>query len=435
MTLLQTLELLNYCLVLIYGHFLTVGIAGGCATAHQRRMISLLCPVFLLAQGFCWMLFGMEKVQRLYPLIVHLPLTLVLIFVLKKPTGIAVISTCTAYLCCQLPRWIDTVCTALTHSQILGEIAYMILIFPLFFLLQRYFVRAAYDAMTCSQTAPLLFGSLPIAYYIFDYATTVYSGALYAGVRLVAEFLPTALIAFYVLFLTAYHAQLQKRTQAEMQRSLLETELRQSQQEMDALRRSEMQSALYRHDMRHHLSMIDGYLAAGQSQQASDYIRSVQSDIASVAPARFCENETINLLCAAFRRKTERAGVRLDLDVSAPAELPFGDTELCSLISNGLENALHAAEPLSGPKKWISFYCAVQRGQLLLEIKNPYAGEISMKNGLPQTDRAGHGYGCRSIQTVAEQCGGLCRFRAEHGTFLLQLALPMQSAREPAAKA
>ena len=37
------------------------------------------------------------------------------------------------------------------------------------------------------------------------YATTIYSNSLYAGIPALNELIPTALILFYVVFLTAYH--------------------------------------------------------------------------------------------------------------------------------------------------------------------------------------------------------------------------------------
>ena len=79
-----------------------------------------------------------------------------------------------------------------------------------------------------------------MAYYFFDYATVVYSDALYRGYGAINEFLPTALIIFYVMFLTAYHAQSSRRAQAEMQSTMLEAGLKQSQIEVDALRRAEV---------------------------------------------------------------------------------------------------------------------------------------------------------------------------------------------------
>ena len=272
----------------------------------------------------------------------------------------ALVSICTAYLCCQLPRWVDLVVTALTRSELIGEICYTLVIGPLFYLLYRFFVRPAYAAMMASPQSLLLFGSLPVAYYFFDYATVVYSDALYRGYGAINEFLPTALIIFYVMFLTAYHAQSSRRAQAEMQSTMLEAGLKQSQIEVDALRRAEMQTAVYQHDMRHHLNAIDGFLAAGKPQQAEEYIRKVRSDIERITPKRYCDNELVNLLCSSFAGKAQRMGVRLEVDAKLPRELSVSDTELCAVLSNALENALRAVSDQPEADRWVTLYCGVR---------------------------------------------------------------------------
>ena len=271
----------------------------------------------------------------------------------------------------------------------------------------------------------LLFGSLPIFYYIFDYATTIYSDALYSGIQALNEFLPTVLVTFYVLFLPAFHLQSQRRTDAEMQRSMLEAELEQSQSEMDSLHRLETQTAVYQHDMRHHLNMLDGLLSAERPDEAAAYIKKVQADIEAITPRRFCENQLVNLLCSSFTDKAQRQGAVLTVDASLPNDVAISDTELCSLLSNGLENALHAVADLPAERKQISLYCGVRQNKLLIEIRNPCAGPIAMRDGLPVSDREGHGYGCRSIQAIAQRNGGLCVFSAQQGQFLLQIMLPV----------
>lgn len=177
--------------------------------------------------------------------------------------------------------------------------------------------------------ALLLFGSLPVTYYIFDYATTIYSDALYSGIQALNEFLPTVLVTFYVLFLPAFHLQ------------------------------------------------------------------------------------------------SQRQGTVLTVDASLPNDVAISDTELCSLLSNGLENALHAVADLPADRKQISLYCGVRQNKLLIEIRNPCAGPVAMRDGLPVSDREGHGYGCRSIQAIAQRNGGLCVFSAQQGQFLLQIMLPV----------
>lgn len=317
MSVLTTLGVFNYGLVLLYGLFLSTFISGGWENTKQRTLVFAACPLFLMIQSVCWLALGADMARQLYPLIVHLPLALILIFILKKRVDVALVSVCTAYLCCQLPRWVDLVVTALTHSELIGEICYTLVIGPLFYLLYRFFVRPAYAAMMASPQSLLLFGSLPVAYYFFDYATVVYSDALYRGYGAIYEFLPTALITFYVMFLTAYHAQSSRRAQAEMQSTMLEAGLKQSQIEVDALRRAEVQTAVYQHDMRHHLNAIDGFLAAGKPQQAEEYIRKVRSDIERITPKRYCDNELVNLLL--LRRKGAAHGRSAGGGREAPA--------------------------------------------------------------------------------------------------------------------
>jgi len=428
MTFLTALGAFNYGLVLIYGLFLSAHIAGGWTNRRQKRLIWVLCPLFLLIQTPCWLILGESATKQLYPLIVHLPLVLILIFALKKPLGIALVSVCTAYLCCQLPRWADLTVTAVTRSPMVGEISYTLVIYPVFLLLRRYFVRPAYSAMTVSPQSLLLFGSLPVAYYFFDYATVVYSDALSMGIRALNEFLPTALIVFYVMFLSAYHKQMQTRADADLQRSMLEAELKQAEIEVTSLRSMETQVAVYQHDMRHHLTGIDGFLATDQPQLAKEYIKKVQADVDAITPKRFCENELVNLLCSSFAHKANAAGIRLMVDAKLPKVLSLPDTELCSLLSNGLENALHAVVVLEEVNQWVELYCGIRLNKLLIEIKNPYSGQITMRDGLPVSGRDGHGYGCRSIRSIAEHHHGLYSFEPQNGMFTLRVILPLQDA-------
>lgn len=46
-------------------------------------------------------------------------------------------------------------------------------------------------------------------------------------------------------------------------------------------------------------------------------------------------------LCSSYDSKARRLGVRLTADVRLPKDLPLPDTELCSVVSNGLESQDH----------------------------------------------------------------------------------------------
>ena len=435
MTPLDILSIVNFGLVFLFGAILSVIISEGCKTWRSWTVFFVLCPIFLALLTYSWMLFGLDFTRRLYPLFIHLPLLLGLTFGLKKPVGISLVSICSAYLCCQLPRFGTVFIDAVTGSALAGQIVYTFVIVPIFFLLRRYFVPSARDTMTESPKSLFLFGSVPVFYYIYDYTIANSFRPLYADLlssdpafsagQVAAEILPTAVCLLYMAYTTAYRWQLRQRTQAELQNSLLEGQLRQAEAEMVTLRQAEATAAAYQHDMRHHLAAISAFLDADKPRQAENYIKQVQADIEAVTPKRFCENELVNLLCCSFSARAERMGVRLTPETTLPGSMAIPDTELCALLSNGLENALNAAGKLKEGRRWVELYCGVRLDKLLIEIKNPYAGQIPFRDGLPETDRPNHGYGCLSIRTIVQLHRGLCEFRAENGIFILRVALPM----------
>lgn len=145
-----TLDLWNYGLVLLYGMLLSVSFAGGCGTQKNRWSIAAFGASILGMQYLCWSLYGLSVTTKLYPLISHLPLVLMLVLGLKKPWGVAIASVLTAYFCCQLPRWIGTVAHSLIKTQLAYQVGYTISIFPLFYALWKYFAKAAHKArMAC----------------------------------------------------------------------------------------------------------------------------------------------------------------------------------------------------------------------------------------------------------------------------------------------
>jgi two-component system sensor histidine kinase AgrC len=420
-------NLINYVLVLLYGTFLAVGLAGGCALKKERRRVAALCVIILAIQAVSYACLGLERTEKLYPLIVHLPLFIVLVFRLKKQWGIALVSILTAYFCCQLPRWVGTLALNLFGTTLAYEVGYMLSLVPLFLILRKCFVQAAYHAMTYSKQSLRLFGGLPVFYYIFDYATTVYTDALYQNERMLIELLPAAMALFYLAFASAYHQEVQRHSQLEIDNAILTAQSERAKSEISALQQVQQQTSIYRHDMRHHLSLINSYLESGEISKASEYIRQVQADIDRIVPVRYCENNAANLILSSFAKKAKQQNVSFDTEIKIPAALPFSDNDLCALLSNGLENAVRAAAQMDGEQRKVYISCQSHKNNLLIFIRNPYRGEVTMHEGLPASSRPQHGFGAKSIQMITEKYNGYCAFETENGLFTLKVVLPLKA--------
>ena len=272
----------------------------------------------------------------------------------------------------------------------------------------------------------LRFSVVPLLYYVYLFAAmNLNFSPLNSPGGYVVKSLPTIYVFVFYFLLLRNYKDLDERRNLETARAALSQQLDSAKEQLSLLNKQQEQTAIYQHNMRHHLTAISASLSAGNLQQAEDYIKKVQADVEGISVKRFCENELVNLLCSSFVRKAEQQGIRLTVEAKLPQQLSISDTELCSILSNGLENALHAVSELETALKWTEIYCGVQANKLLIEIKNPYVGEIAMRDGLPVSDREGHGYGCRSIRTITEQNGGGCVFKAEHGMFVFRGILPL----------
>ena len=133
--------------------------------------------------------------------------------------------------------------------------------------------------------------------------------------------MPTCVVLFFVVFFIAYQRKAEQSRQAEHQTAALESKLSYAQQEIAVLRDSAERTAVYRHDFRHHLRMIDNLLASGSYDRASEYIRRAEGEVDALVPTRYCEHETVNLLLSAFRDKAKGRGVTLNIRASLPGEL------------------------------------------------------------------------------------------------------------------
>lgn len=419
--------LIRFCFSLLFGVALSVCFAGIARTRRNNLAVGCACVLLLLAQSSCWWLFGIETTSKLYPLIIHVPMILFLTLYMKRPWLISTVSVLSAYLCCQVPRWMGSIGGAVFSSTLGEHICYIAAVVLDYYLFQRYVAGTLRQLMGKSTKSCILLGAAPLFYYSFDYITTIYTDLLYRGVNGAVQFMPSVFSIVYFVFIILYYIEMQKQVRAHRERDMLAAQLHGAHSELVSLRQMQNMAAAYRHDMRHHFAILQGMASEGSIQKIKTYLQTAQSDIEAITPIRFCENETVNLILSTFITKAKHAGITMTVDVRLPGAIPLSDTELCSLLSNGLENAIIAAAACPDPeRRVVSVKATVHKANLLIMIENPYTGEIIMNGGLPQSSREGHGYGTRSIAAIADAHSGQAIFSAEDGVFTLKVMLSLR---------
>ena len=202
---------------------------------------------------------------------------------------------------------------------------------------------------------------------------------------------------------------------------MLDTQFKQAQTEFASMKQLQQNAATYRHDMRHHISLLQSLAAEERIEEIKEYLRTAQSDIDTITPIRFCENETVNLILSAFAAKAKQSEILLTVETNLPCSLPFSDTELCSLLSNALENSTQASEKIADSnKRYINLRIYSKNNKLCIDIRNSYQIEPIFIQGFPISKEQGHGFGTKSIAHIVEKHGGVFRYSVKDGCFIFQ---------------
>lgn len=420
--------LIRYGLTALFGILLSVNFAVADKQKHFYIKLTVFSLITLAFQSLCAVFFRYRFTAQIYPLTTHLPLVVFLVIAFKQTWLTAVVSVLSAYLCCQIPRWISAITTLFSDDKLYSNLLYIVAVFVSFALLCRYTVQPTQKLLHYSRQSAIIIGIIPFMYYLFDYSVTIYTDLLYSGHPFAVQFMPSVMASFYFFFLLIYYSRLEEQKKAQQERDLFSLQLRQSETELYAMRQIQEQTRQYRHDLRHHFALLLVLAEAEEIQKIKEYIRNVEEDLNTFTlPKHFCGNEVADLVLSHFDSQAANAGVKLLAKAELPVTLPLENTALCSLLSNGLENAILAASRIPVPEeRTVSVRLCIRQRNLLLSIENPYTGDVNIVDGMPVAKQKGHGFGTRSIASIVQHHGGQISFSAQNNIFLMRVMLPLK---------
>ena len=417
-------SLLNYAAVLFFGVTASLSLADIPVREHWPIYLKSYLA-FGVVQILFYLLLGENALYKCYPLLIHLPLVLLIHFMLKKNIFMSLIAVLSAYSLCTPRKWIGTLVSSFwNYDPTIANVVSTIATFPLLFLVVRYMTPHIVKLKQENQTTLTLLLLLPLSYYILEYSLTVYTDLLYSGGAVAIDFMDSFLVLLYFLLSILSIETSSKRNQAEQENLILVTAAVQAQKEITQLSLADKQSAIYRHDLRHHLSFLQECIRENQLEQAMQYMNEICSGLDKIPVKRYCENQPLNLILSSYLQKANDQNIQTVVSVTAGDFEKFQITDLCSLLANALENAIHACATISNPNdRYIHLKIYNKNGLLCVNMANSYAKEPFFRNDLPVSLKNGHGIGVQSMISVIEKYHGLYRFFVSDGEFHFQASL------------
>ncbi len=190
---------------------------------------------------------------------------------------------------------------------------------------------------------------------------------------------------------------------AQGREELLEVQTTALQHRIEESTRLEREIKIQRHDIRHRYSVLAEMLAKGQTEESLAYISETVENFEQAKEMEYCENTIINAVFSHYVKLANEQGIKTDIQISVPREVDLNVTELSVVIANAFENATNNCLTLPLEQRFIRCK-AICDPQFMLRISNPFNGKVVFdENGLPTTDKEGHGTGVRSIVAFCEK--------------------------------
>ena len=242
----------------------------------------------------------------------------------------------------------------------------------------------------------------------------VHTLAMNQGLVVLPFVLVTSLVLLRAIRVLADHQQLARTAQLAEMRELY----------YQGLRREQDQVRTLRHDLRNHLTALQGLLAQGQTAQAAGYLEQIAGSPWAQGSQQFCENETANVVLSSKAEAARRLGLQAEFQAALPRDLPIADPDLCALLGNAIDNAMEAAQKAANKK--VRLRCRTDKGLFMLQVENALTGDERPDLSTTKKDKAAHGFGLAGMREIAARYGGSLEAGPREGRFELVVCLPLE---------
>lgn len=188
-----------------------------------------------------------------------------------------------------------------------------------------------------------------------------------------------------------------------------------------------------RHDLANQLQAAYVLFQNGEHVRAQTMLQTLQTQLSSTQTIRYCEHALLNTVLTVKFARAHACNVETQAKILWVPDY-ITDTDLCSLLSNLLDNAIEACRrlPASSPR-FVSVKLAPYENSAVLCVENTCLPDMkhSGKQPLPsmKADEDDHGWGTKQIISIAKRYGGEAAMVAEDGVFRTTISFSIAPAQ------
>ncbi len=172
------------------------------------------------------------------------------------------------------------------------------------------------------------------------------------------------------------------------------------------------QTRSFRHDIKDHLTVLDGLLRGGDLDEGRAYLQKLEAASAALSFQYQTGDPVVDILLREKLGLAQAGGIETEVSLILPRPCGIDGFDLCVIFANALDNAIHACRAVEGPKS--IRICGERQGDFYL---------LTFDNTCPDGPLPPMGTGLSNIRSVAEKYRGAMLTEKEGGRFSLNVLL------------
>lgn len=244
----------------------------------------------------------------------------------------------------------------------------------------------------------------------------------------------TTWIIFSVLILMAIMLFYLNR-QYEMEKTIAQLEKEKNtllERDYQTLNDTYAANAKFFHDFHNHIEVLHRYLSKGSTTEAINYLENLRTPIQNISQTAWIGDEAIDYLINSKIALAISQNIRVNTNIEFPRHTNIRSVDLVAILGNLLDNSLEAIGDAEGNLRFINLTIRRINDMLVIKVENGCSVAPTMAAGdlqTSKTDKALHGWGLKSVRTVAEHYDGTIETEYSNHTFRAVVTLSFEAVK------
>lgn len=268
--------------------------------------------------------------------------------------------------------------------------------------------------------------------YVFILLTVFFTGNLCSNMSVdsyeinfekkLTQFLTIfAILSFMIVMINFIFKSISKEYYESLSR-LMEKAVEQQLKHYDKVSELNEELREFRHDYKNHMICLQSLMEAQAYQQADEYIKNITKQDIIESKNYFSGNRTADAILSDKNETAQKNGARINFSGCISDEI--SPTELCTILSNALDNAIEACERIGDSGSLcVNVDCAVIQNVQIVKIRNPNNVDSTVS---AKADKDHHGIGLYNIRRTVERLNGQMTIPQKVPEFILELEFPIK---------